>query len=159
MEPQSQPLPAEPIARVIPQFVPYTRFPAAEQFLETHLGEASKVLLPPDWRKNFVQFFPWIALAFLPFMLFATLGLVAFSGIAALFNPFVLVTTTIAAAAFVFDVIALPGLFKRSKSGWTFFLYSIALGSLGSLLGLDFLGLLFEVLLFWLAFQIKYLYS
>ncbi len=141
-------------------FVPYTHFPKAEAEPERHLGQGARLLMRESWREKWVQYTPWLALAFLPVQLYAVLVMLFFSSFAfVLGEPMVLVSTLFSAAAAVCQMVALPGLFRRGRSGWTFLLYSHALVFVDCMLGLDLATALFVVAILWATFQIKYRYS
>jgi hypothetical protein len=142
-----------------PSFVAYTAVPAAEQLLEQHLGANAAVKLPPNLQEGFVKFFPWITLIFLPFHIAAVLLLFGFTALAMFFGSFGWVSAIFSAAILVCDVIALPGLFKRTQKGWTFFVYAQAIAALSNLVSFSIFGLLVSVALFWVAFQVKYKYT
>ena len=74
----------EPEAPPYASFVPYTRFPGAERFVEEHLGQQSKAQLPPQHRETFVRALPWINAVFLPFHGLAVLALLGISALSAL---------------------------------------------------------------------------
>ncbi len=152
---------------VTPVFVPaeeghafeaYTVFPPAEEALEQYLGAKAKVQLPERHRQMFVRFLPWIAVVFLPFHFAAVLLLLGVTGLAALFGSFSFIGAVIATGVFVLELIALPGLFGKSRRGWAFYVYALAVSTIGNLVRLSLFGLLMSVLFAWIAFQIKYHY-
>lgn len=139
-------------------FEPYTAFAPAEEAIEQHLGARSKLQLPPQYRETFVRFLPWMALLFLPLHFGAVLLLLGVSALGTLFGSFSYGAALISTGVFVLDVIALPGLFARSRRGWAFYVYALALSAVGNLLDLSIFGLLFSLAFFWIAFQVKYKY-
>lgn len=141
-----------------PAFTAYTALPPAEQFLEQHLGESAPVKLPESYREGFAKFLPWLTLIFLPIHIASVLLLFGITALAMLFGSFGWLSAIFSAGVLVCDIIALPGLFKRARSGWAFFVYALAIGLVQNLISFSFFGLVMSVLLFWLAFQIKYLY-
>jgi len=148
--------PLENTASPAPAFIPYTVLPAAEAALEQQLGPKSKLQLPQQYQAGFVRALPWVAVLFLPLQLAGVslvLGLSAFGGVGSTTRAL------LSAAVFVLDLIALPGLFKRSRRGWAFFTYALSLGALNNLLGASWFGLVISVALVWLAFQVKYRYA
>ena len=123
-------------------FVSYTHFPKAEAFLEQHLGQTAKFLLPAPWVSHFVRHIPWIAAALLVIKLYTLLTVLQLTSLGFLRGFSLAVSLMLAMASFACDAIALPGLFKRTRRGWTFFLDAtgvVALsgaydGSLGQIL-------------------------
>lgn len=149
----------EPEAAASPSFVPYTRFPDVERFLEEHLGQQSKAQLPPQHRETFVRALPWINAVFLPFYATGVLFLLGVSALSALFgHPFALLGALLSIGCFTIALIALPGLFSRSRRGWEFYSYARGLGLLLSVLDFSLIGALFGLVGLWLAFQVKYEY-
>lgn len=139
-------------------FVAYTAFPPVEEALEQQLGEQGKLKLPERYREGFVKFLPWFVLLFLPLHFAAVLLLLGVTALGTLFGSFSFGGALLSSGVFVLDIIALPGLFARTRKGWTFWLYALALGAASSLLSLSVFGLLMSVVFFWVAFQIKYQY-
>ena len=63
-------------------------------------------------------------------------------------------------AALVLEIMALPGLFKRSKQSWEYLFYASLITALGSLLSLNLGSLIIGALIsFYLLFQIKPYYK
>jgi hypothetical protein len=56
-------------------------------------------------------------------------------------------------------VIALPGLFARTRKGWAFFMYGQFVIVLGDLLKGSLFGLAVMAVVIWAAFQVKHHYS
>ena len=145
-------------AATAPGFVAYTSVPPAEQFLEQHLGESAQFKLPANYQEGFVKFLPWFVLIFLPFHIAGVLLLFGVTALAMLFGSFGWLGAIFSALILACDIIALPGLFQRTRTGWTFFVYAQALGALSNLINFSIFGLLVSVAMFWVAFQVKYKY-
>lgn len=141
-----------------PAFAAYTAFPPVEEALEQQLGDKGKLILPERYREGFVKFLPWVVLLFLPIHFAAVLLLLGVTALGTLFGSFSFGGALLSSGVFLLDVIALPGLFARTRKGWTFWVYALALGAASSLLSLSVFGLLMSVVFFWVAFQIKYQY-
>jgi hypothetical protein len=150
----------EPVSAVEspPVFVPYTAFKRAEELLEEHLGQRAKVLLPPNYRAGFVRWLPWIAVVFLPFHAAALLLLLGISSLAMFVGSTSIVFALVSVGIFVLELIALPGLFARSRRGWTFYTYARVAGLVLRLFSFSLIGLITGVLFLWVAFQVKYEY-
>lgn len=54
---------------------------------------------------------------------------------------------------------SIPGLFARTRSGWTLLLYGALFHALVGLLQLSLIGVAAGALVAWLAFQVKRLYA
>jgi hypothetical protein len=142
------------------RFVPYTPFSAAERQLERHLGAQSKLLLPERHRRGWVRSMPWFVLAFVPFQLLGIAVVLGLTALTALIDPAASVlSSALVLAGSVLSVAALPGLFKRTRTGWALYTYSIVLGLLWSVITLSVFGTLISVGLVWLMFQLKYHYA
>lgn len=148
----------EPASAEAAPFVAYTHVPQAEAWLERYLGKGAAFQLPERSRDGFVRYFPWVALAFLPLHLLAVLALIGLSFLSALFGHVSLFSGVFALAILACDVLALPGLFARTRQGWTFFAYALALGAVSQLLRFSLFGLVIQIALLWIAFQVKYRY-
>jgi hypothetical protein len=159
MEQHSQTSFDVPVVPTPAPFVAYTRFPQAEAFLEAQLGERSRVRLPERQRELFVLVLPWVDLVFLPFHALAVLVVIGLSAFVTLIGRPSLLSAGISLAVFVLTALALPGLFQRKRRGWELHVYGAALGALSNLVHFSLIGLLMQVLVFWLAFQIKYRYQ
>ena len=63
------------------------------------------------------------------------------------------------AAIIVLDILALPGLFKPSKSGWMFVFYGVLVGGLSSVLMMNLVGAIISLAIsFYILFQVKAYY-
>ena len=141
--------------------------PQLEDLGDQYLVQKAPFQLPPGVKEFIVQFGPYITLVLmllaLPIILIA-LGISAFllpfgytAGGAGLVSTLGLV---IAVASLILEAMALPGLFKRSKTGWNFVFYSILLSAVGSLIHLDIVGLIIGTLIsLYILFQIRSYYK
>jgi len=63
-------------------------------------------------------------------------------------------------AGFVLMLLAIPGLFKRSKIGWNYVYYSVLVNAVYSLINMQLFGLIVGTLIsFYLLFQVKSYYK
>jgi hypothetical protein len=155
---QSFEQPLEPVTPEPIGFVPYTAFPSIEQTLEEHLGAKSKFLLPVQHQDGFVRSLPWVAVLFLPLQFAGVALLLGLSALTAFAGSGSHLRALVSTAVFVLDVMALPGLFKRTRRGWAFFAYAVVLSAANSVFGMSILGLIINAAVLWLAFQVKYRY-
>ncbi len=156
---QLQPSMPEQGATAAPPFVAYTAVPQVEAPLEQHLGANAPFKLPAQHQETFVKLLPWITVVFMPFHFAAVLLLFGVSALASLVGHFGWTGALLSAATLACDVIALPGLFKRTRQGWAFFVYAQAIGVVGKLFSFSLFGLHTSLVLLWLSFQVKYKYS
>jgi hypothetical protein len=130
-----------------------------EEAAERQLGAHSKLLLPRRHQAAFVRYAPFLALLFLPLRVAAVMLLLGVSALAAVLGSPSLSVALLSVVALLLSVLALPGLFRRSRRGWALYTYSLLVGALISLLQLSLFGLLVSAGLVWLAFQVKYHYA
>ena len=135
-------------------FVAYTAVPKVERWLEEQLRKVP-ITLPDGWPANMVRLAPWAWLAVLPIQAFALLGLLWVTALGAVLGNFGVLSLTLGLAGFACEVVALPGLFKRTRRGWEFTFYSSLLMAFDSLLSLSLLELALSALVLWLAMVVK----
>ncbi|HEX5656504.1 MAG TPA: hypothetical protein VFX59_04880 [Polyangiales bacterium] len=149
----------EPLRPAAHAFQAYTALPQVELLLEDQLGARGKLpLLGPKFRADYARYTPWVMLLFLPFHFLAVLLVLGVSGVATLLGHPSFLAALATVVLFALQAMALPGMFARSRRGWSLSLYGLALGTLIQLLRLSMVGLLFHGLFLWLAFQAKYEY-
>lgn len=139
---------------------------ALDKNLELYLVRKAPAL-PAKWQEVLVKFLPWITLVIFLMSLPAVLALF---GIGALLTPFAFMggvgfgmTYTLAMIVLAVDIVimalALPGLFKRKKSGWKLLYYSALINAVYSILTFSIGGLIIGTLLsLYLLFQIRHHY-
>ena len=114
-----------------------------------------------------VQYGPWVMVVML---VSRFLFLLAAIGLGAFLAPFAVlgganaaaftVGTLFSLASLVFEVVALPGLFKRKKSEWNLLFYSNLVSIAGSVVALNVVGaLLTAVISFYFLFQVRSMYK
>jgi len=136
-------------------FTPYTVAPQVEQLLEEHLGERGKFLMTTTHQETVVKLIPWITLAFMPLHLALALMLIGVTALATLVGHFAWGSAWFALANLGFSLIALPGLFARTRRGWAFFVYGQIATTAGEILDGSLFGLVVGALVLWAAFQVK----
>lgn len=120
-------------------------FKQMEGFFETYLHKKAPFHIPTQAREWIVKYGPWIDLVLLVLALpviVAALGIsLLFFPFATVFKPFAsvfgIINWLIILAAFVLEIAALPGLFKRSLKSWYLVYYAVLIGALGDLLDRD----------------------
>lgn len=138
-----------------------------ENTLKVYFVDKAPFQLPPAAKEFIVQFGPWITLVLLILalpVLFAALGLTAF------LTPFAamgggrsgigLLSVVLSIVALVLEAMALPGLFRRSKSGWNLLFYSTIVSAVDNLVNLNIAGLIVGLLIGWyFLFQVRSYYK
>lgn len=139
--------------------------------LETSLSEyfvkKAPFQLPVGVKEFIVAFGPWFSLVSLVLALpvvLAAIGLGAFlapfavmgGGNAAAFT----LGTVFSLVSLVLQAMALPGLFKRKKTGWNFLFYSSLVSVAGSLVALNLVGAVLNAVIGWyFIFQVRSMYK
>lgn len=124
--------------------------------------------IPPGIKEAIVKYGPWIVLVLL---VLAAPALLALVGLGSLLMPVSFLGGVQEGASFsigiivtliavILEIIALPGLFKRAKSGWNFMFYSTLVSAVGSLLSLNLVGLILGTLIsLYILFQVREYYK
>jgi hypothetical protein len=151
---------ADSHAPATPRFVPYTALGKLEEKLEHYLLVNSPFHFPKHQRERAVRVAPWCALSCIPLVLFSVVldvGMAALSFLTG--SPMGLVLVAVSLAATVFGLRALPGLFKRTRQGWRFFVYECLAVAALCLVDIDLVGIAGMTVSLWCAFQLKYEYA
>jgi hypothetical protein len=129
--------------------------------LDYFLVEKSPITLPASVKEWIVKYLPWfwiIFLAiFLPFALGVTLIALPFTaGVAPGVGPSLSLAFFVFLAKMVLIVAALPGLFKRTKKGWTLLFYLTVLTFVYGLVQLNVINAVVSaVISLYVLFQIR----
>lgn len=138
--------------------------------LEKKIAELVGKLPPlPDRTREFiVKTAPWVTLIMILILLPVIL---AFLGLGAAFLPFTFLggagqgvagvfTFLISSAILILEIMAIPGLFKRTRKGWLFCYYALLLSGVEDLLTFSLFGLVFNAVLgLYFLFQIRSYYN
>lgn len=138
-----------------------------EATLNEYFVKKAPFQLPDGVKEVLVQYGPWVMVVMLVLSLPVLLAAV---GLGAFLAPFAVlgganataftVGTLFSLASLVFEVVALPGLFKRKKSGWNLLFYSNLVSVAGSLVALNVVGaVLSAVISFYFLFQVRSKYK
>jgi len=117
--------------------------------------------LPNSVRNSLVHYLPYVLALLLPLSLL----ILVFSGGLALLDGFALhlkssLSLLVGALSLVWGMLALPGLFRRTRRGWATLYRAELLYCLSALIGTDLGGLLLVFVLgFYLLFQIRTHYA
>ena len=136
-----------------------------ESWLELYFGQKAP-RLPDGVREFLVKVAPWLTLIGIIFSLPAILALFGFS---ALFGPWFMglgasdyawngfyLTLVFSLVVIVLEIIALPGLFHRTRKGWLFAFYVVLVGGLQNVLTMNLGGLIIGLLIgFYILFQVR----
>ncbi len=123
--------------------------------------------MPEKWRQTIAKIGPWITLVVLvlglPLILAAFgLGLATVSTAAVIgyhYGTWSMVVAVISIASLVLEIIALPGLFHRTKKGWVFVFYAALITAAVNILSINIGGILGDIIGLYILFQIKNQYK
>ena len=138
-----------------------------EDTLNEYFVKKAPFQLPIGVKEFIVTFGPWFTLVMLVLALPVILAAI---GLGAFLAPFAVlgganaaaftVGTVFSLVALVLQAMALPGLFKRKKSGWTLLFYSSLVSVAGALVALNLVGAVLNALIGWyFIFQVRSLYK
>lgn len=143
-------------------------------FLQEIENEIAKIYskitfhLPVGLKDFIVHYGPWIALIL---MVIAIPAILLALGIGAFATPFVImhggstgimffVSGLISLFALILEAMALPGLFKRQLKGWHLMLYSVLVSAVGSLVAMNWGGLIIGTAIsLYILFEVKSYYK
>jgi len=144
-----------------------------ETLLDEYMVKKAPFALPKEVKEFIVKISPYLviifALMFLP-ILFSALGL------SAIFGPFAMmgglgygfgwgygamISLAIGFITLIMEVVAVPGLFKRTKSSWRLVFYASIVSFIGSILFIHgiFGGIIGAIIGWYILFQVKDLYK
>jgi hypothetical protein len=142
-----------------------------EELLDLYLVKKAPSL-PTDWKELFVNFAPWLAIIIIIFSL--PVLLITF-GLGALILPFSFLggasrgfhygfdyfsTLIFVGSSLVLNIMALPGLFKRTRRSWYLVYYAALLSGIYNILTLSLMGfILGSGIILYILFQIKEYYT
>lgn len=139
-----------------------------EGTLDTYLVDKAPFSIPAEWKEIIVKFAPWITLILMVVALPAILGLL---GLGTLMMPFgylggirygfmYMAGIVFSAVIIIMELIALPGLFKRSLSGWKMVYYATLLTAVENLVTFNLGSLIIGGLIsLYILFQVKSYYK
>lgn len=138
-----------------------------EENLDVYFGQKAPAL-PANIKELIVNFAPWISLIMVVVSLPAVLAIIGIGSLAAPFSFLggansgfsYMLSLVFLALSVLFDAIAIPGLFKKSRQGWNFVFYSTLVGILSNLVHFNLSSLIVGGLIsFYFLFQIKSYYK
>lgn len=116
--------------------------------------------LPVKGKEIIVKIAPWLSLVMVVLAAPVVLALVGFGGYVGRYATYGVHDGSwywiFAAATIILNILALPGLFKPSKSGWMFSFYAVLVGGVQNILMMNIGGLVIGLAIgFYILFQIK----
>jgi hypothetical protein len=138
-----------------------------EEKLNLYFGKKAPSM-PENIKEFIVKYSPYLSIVMLIFAIPAILisfGLVTFAiplaYLSSVHTGFTFsITALISLASLVFEAIAIPGLFKRTRQSWQYMFYASLLSLLSYLLAFNIGSLIISgAISFYILFQIKALYK
>ena len=138
-----------------------------EKQLELYLVDKAPSI-PKEWKELIVKIAPWLSVIM---VVVAVPAALAIFGLAAMFSPFAYMAGVGYGTGFTFswiftlaimvlEILAIPGLFKRTKSAWYLLFYATLLGAVQNLVIFNLGGLIIGTLLgLYILFQVKEYYK
>lgn len=143
-----------------------------EAILDEYLVKKAPFTLPVDAKEFIVKVAPYLVIIF---AVIAIPGIFLALGISAIALPFAavgyafghgfgfiaIISLIISIAALVLELVAVPGLFKRTKSAWQLVFYASIVSFIGSIISIHgIVGAIIGVIIGWyILFQVKDLYK
>jgi len=139
-----------------------------ETTLEEYLVKKAPFTIPNNIRELLVKIAPWLVLIG---VILAIPGILVLLGLGTIVAPFAVLGGVRAIGTFslsmifvvivlILEAIALPGLFKRSRSGWNFLFYATLVGVIQNIISFNIGGLIIGSLLsLYILFQVKGYYK
>ncbi len=146
-----------------------------EALLDEYLVNKAPFALPPEVKEFIVKVSPYLVIIFavmaLP-VIFAALGLTAILSPFAMMGGYgygygfgwgyaAIVGLAVSVITLIMEIIAVPGLFKRTKGAWRLLFYASVVSLIGSILSLSGIisGIFGAIIGWYILFQVKELYQ
>ncbi len=138
-----------------------------EQQLETYFIDKAPFQVPQNVKEAIVKYVPWVNLVLMVLLfpvVLAVLGLgtilLPASFLGGIDSGFIYtITMIVTGITLILRAIALPGLFKRKRSGWVYTYYADMLNALLNIISFSLMGLLFSVVFLFVLFQVRSYYK
>jgi hypothetical protein len=140
-----------------------------EDFFNTYLHKKAPFHLPPAAREWIVKYGPWIVLVL---MILALPVILAAFSLSAILGPFAagyaptrfytvsIISEIINLLALIIEIIALPGLFKRTLKGWHLLYWAVLVSAVAQLLDGQIFSLIFNVVIsMYFLFEVREYYK
>ncbi len=141
-----------------------------ENWLDEVLVKKAPVL-PDNFKEVLVKVAPWFIIIGLLLSIPVLIALLGFSsmipgvtvtgmhGMAGFTSMVIIIPLAILFTTLVLQIMALPGLFNRQYRGWQLIFYANLIGLVATVLSFTLGGLLIDVIVFYLLFQIREKYK
>lgn len=143
-----------------------------EAFLEEYLVKKAPFAIPAGGKEFIVKVAPYLIIIF---AIIAIPGILLALGLSSVLAPFAmvgyafghgfgflsLISLVISIVVVVMELIAVPGLFKRTKGGWKLVFYASIVSLIGSIISITGIvtGIIGSIIGWYILFQVKELYK
>jgi hypothetical protein len=138
-----------------------------EALLDEYMVKKAPFALPMGLKEFIVKISPYLVIIF---AVLAVPAILAALGLSAFLTPFAMmggygwgvsaiISLVVSVAALIVEVMAVPGLFKRTRGGWRLVFYATIISLVGSILSFNIIGGIIGAIIGWyILFQVKELY-
>lgn len=144
-----------------------------EALLDEYMVQKAPFALPIEVKEFLVNVSPYLVIVFVVLALpiiFAALGLTAFLAPFAMMGGYgygfswgfgAIIALVISVISIIIEVMAVPGLFKRTKAAWRLLFYASIVSLIGTILSFSGIisGIIGAIIGWYLLFQVKELYQ
>ena len=139
-----------------------------EAMLDEYMVKKAPFALPPELKEFIVKVSPYLIIIFAILTLPVILAAI---GISAVLTPFAMmggytwglgaiISLATAVIALVIELMAVSGLFKRTRAGWRLVFYASLVSFIGNILSFNIVGGIIGAIIGWyILFQVKELYK
>jgi len=143
-----------------------------EAMLDKYMVKEAPFTLPKEAKEFVVSVSPYLVIIFAVMALPLIFGAI---GLTAVLTPFAMlggyghafgwglgatIGLIVSVVTVIIEVIAVPGLFKRTKGAWKLLFYASVISLIGSLLSINIIGGIISAVIGWyILFQVKELYK
>lgn len=143
-----------------------------EALLDEYMVKKAPFAIPMGGKEFIANVSPYLiiiaALMALP-LIFAAIGLSAFMAPFAMMGGYgyghgwgfgMIISLIVSIVTIIIEVMAVPGLFKRTKGSWRLVFYATIVSFIGSIISLNIIGAIIGAIIGWyILFQVKELYK
>lgn len=145
-----------------------------EALLDEYMVKKAPFALPLGAKEFIVKVSPYLVIIFAILTLPIILAVIGFSAVVAPFAMMgaamggygygwglgAIISLVVAVVSLIVEVIAVPGLFKRTKGGWRLVFYASIISLIGSILSFNVIGGVIGAIISWyILFQVKDMYT
>lgn len=138
-----------------------------EALLDKYMVKEAPFTLPPELKEFIVKVSPYLIIIFAILTLPVILAAI---GISAVLTPFAMmggytwglgaiISLVVTVIVLVLELMAVSGLFKRTRAGWRLVFYASLVSFIGNILSFNIGGIIGAIIGWYILFQVKELYK